>query len=353
MIKVNKGEWSEGYAFLKLLADGKLYAADENKERMQDKYFPIIRILREGHEYLPNTSNANVDIYLNDVKIQTLPMADFKTAAHDMFIDIGRLAKGKGSFAIPDAETFFQKIGATTPKAPSTEKADLNVEIHDVQTGFQNIVGFSIKSDLGAAPTLLNPGRTTNFTFEVAGLSPSDIAEINAIDSTRKIIDKMDAINAAGGELFFHSTDNEIFEENLMMIDSQMPVIVAEMLKGFYCRRTKECTLLADEIASINPLRRRKDFYLHNIKELLCASALGLKPATEWDGDDEANGGYIIVKTDGDVVAYHIANRKFFKEYLLRETRLDSPSTSRYGYCELYSEGDKTFIKLNLQIRFC
>ena len=32
MLKGNKGEWSEIYVFLKLLADGKLYSADENLE---------------------------------------------------------------------------------------------------------------------------------------------------------------------------------------------------------------------------------------------------------------------------------------------------------------------------------
>jgi HpaII restriction endonuclease. len=32
-LRGNKGEWSEIYTFLKLLADGKLYAADENLTR--------------------------------------------------------------------------------------------------------------------------------------------------------------------------------------------------------------------------------------------------------------------------------------------------------------------------------
>jgi hypothetical protein len=32
MIKGNKGEWSEFYAFLKLLSDRKLFAADELKK---------------------------------------------------------------------------------------------------------------------------------------------------------------------------------------------------------------------------------------------------------------------------------------------------------------------------------
>ncbi|MCL2399399.1 MAG: HpaII family restriction endonuclease [Defluviitaleaceae bacterium] len=351
-IEVNKGEWSEGYAFMRLLADGKLYAADENLNRLDNKFFPIIRILREGHEYHPNISGTNVDIFLNDTKLLTLPMDVFKAAAQDLFLDIGRLPTGKGSFPIPNMETFFNQIYVTTPKAPSSNKADLNVEIHDVQTGYQNVVGFSIKSDLGSPPTLLNPSGATNFTFEVVNLQASDIAAINAIDTRKKIIDRMAAIKDKGGDLQFHMIDHAGFEDILVMIDSQMPVIVAEMLKGFFFRRTKECSHLAEEVANINPLNRRKDFYLHNIKELLCASALGMKPVTEWDGKDEANGGYIIVKTDGDVVAYHIYNREFFKGYLLRETQLDSPSTTRYKYCNLYQEGDRIFIKLNLQIRF-
>jgi len=42
----NKGEWSELYALLKLLSLGKLYAADENINKVESVYFPIIQILR-------------------------------------------------------------------------------------------------------------------------------------------------------------------------------------------------------------------------------------------------------------------------------------------------------------------
>ena len=85
---------------------------------------------------------------------------------------------------------------------------------------------------------------------------------------------------------------------------------------------------------------------------MLCAIALGMKPATEWDGTDEASGGYIIVKTDGDVLAYHIYNRDAFRGYLLRNTKLERGSTSRHDFCTLYEENGKVKIKLNLQIRF-
>ena len=44
---LNKGEWSEVYTFLKLLADGRLYAADSNLNQIPSIYYPILKILRE------------------------------------------------------------------------------------------------------------------------------------------------------------------------------------------------------------------------------------------------------------------------------------------------------------------
>ena len=34
-MKLNKGEWSEVYVFLKLLAEGKLYAADKDLKKIE------------------------------------------------------------------------------------------------------------------------------------------------------------------------------------------------------------------------------------------------------------------------------------------------------------------------------
>ena len=45
-LKGNKGEWSELYAFFKLLADGRLYCGDGLLNRYDDKYYPILKIFR-------------------------------------------------------------------------------------------------------------------------------------------------------------------------------------------------------------------------------------------------------------------------------------------------------------------
>jgi hypothetical protein len=47
MLSGNKGEWSEIYVFLKLLAEGKLNAADADLNAISSIYYPIIKILRQ------------------------------------------------------------------------------------------------------------------------------------------------------------------------------------------------------------------------------------------------------------------------------------------------------------------
>ena len=57
---------------------------------------------------------------------------------------------------------------------------------------------------------------------------------------------------------------------------------------------------------------------------------------TPWYGNFNANGGYIIVKEDGDIVCYHFFDR----------------NTSRHLFGNIYQEGKLYFMKLNLQVRF-
>ena len=350
----NKGEWSETYAFLRLLADGKLFAADEQLNRIENMFFPILKIIREGingtqYEYHLDSKASKVKIFLNDKQVLCLPTSIFDEEAKHL---IGKIVAGKTSFKVTKTESFIKTIFITKLKAPTTDKSDINIQIHDVTTGYKNVVGFSIKSELGSAPTLLNAGKTTNFIYEVNGLDLSKIAQINAISTPTKLIDRMKAIAYEGGRLIFAGMENEKFKNNLIMIDSQMPIIVAEFLLGYYTKGISDCADLTDYISQVNPLSCNNEFYNHKIKDMLCAIALGMKPATVWDGTDEASGGYIIVKTNGDVLAYHIYNRDAFRSYLLRNTKLEKGSSSRHDFCKLYEKDGKVQIKLNLQIRF-
>ncbi|GFH42901.1 hypothetical protein Hs30E_14520 [Lactococcus hodotermopsidis] len=90
----------------------------------------------------------------------------------------------------------------------------------------------------------------------------------------------------------------------------------------------------------------------YKVKDLLVAIALGMVPKTKWTGMDEANGGYVIVKKDGDIVCYHIYDRNRLKNYLYDNTKFDSPSSSRTGAGVIAVTGGRGVMKLTIQIRF-
>ncbi len=349
----NRGEWSELYALVELMHSGKLYAADENVNRISDIYFPILRIIRQK-----DASNSidyvihedGVDVLVDGEKVSTLSKSYLTQTK--LLIYNGILSGADRSFEINGVPEVMEEMRIDKIKASSADKADILMQIHDIHTGYEPICGFSIKSELGMPPTLLNASRATNFVFEVKGLTDEDMNRINAIDSRNKIIDRISAISQKGEMKFVHAM-NDNFSANLMLIDSYMEDIIAAMLLDYYQDKASSCRELVELVEEKNPLGYpRKGFYEYKLKKFLCSVALGMMPSKEWNGRDEANGGYVIVKEDGDVLAYHIYNRDAFETYLLNNTKLERASTSRHGFAQIYKNNDKFCINLNLQIRF-
>lgn len=92
--------------------------------------------------------------------------------------------------------------------------------------------------------------------------------------------------------------------------------------------------------------------YEYKIKQFLLAFALGMTCSKPWHGTFNANGGYIVIKEDGDIICYHFFDRNDLENYLFYNTKFDTPSTSRHLFGKIYEQGGRFFIKLNLQVRF-
>lgn len=68
----NKGEWSELYAFMKLLSQGRVYAANEKVEKIEDVYYPILKIMREETrgeviDYIIDDNQINIEMHSNRI----------------------------------------------------------------------------------------------------------------------------------------------------------------------------------------------------------------------------------------------------------------------------------------------
>lgn len=350
----NKGDWSEFYVLLYLLGTRKLYAADEHLEKMDKYFFPIRKILRDDepktHVEFILSEIDRVKIYLNSELTREMSSREFLLEARQLYRDILR---GKSSFSIPHAEEFLDKLSLRRLAAPSSAVTDITVELHDTYTGIDQIMGFSIKSYIGARPTLLNASEATNFIFEISGLSGSEAQAVNSLQGKEKIMDRFQKIHDLGGKLHYLRPANDVFFGNLMMIDSRMHEILACLLEYSYRTNEKNCRKIISYLEATNPLHfAREGLYEYKFKQFLCAKALGMNPSRKWTGEDEANGGYIVAKANGDVLAYHLYNRDKFKQYLFDQTELDRGSTTRHNYATIFEENGKLYIRLNLQIRF-
>lgn len=363
MSSFNKGEWSELYAFIKLLKDGKIYAADENVNRIENVYFPIMKLIREEikNEKIDYYPGKKIRIYKDAQLIEEFNADSLEKRIKIIYerIFTGSRGNASGAFEIPETDEIMKQMHITKVKASSGKKVDLTMQIHDINTGYSPIVGFSIKSQIGNPSTLLNAGKNTRFTYEIFGIDDNDMEEINAINKSivREYIKaRMHRLFLSATAVKYYGMKDAIYEDNLIMIDTNLPAIYGEMILNYFRTLNKKvsgCEELSIILSEQNVFNYRKtDVYRYKIKKLLCAAALGMTPGKPWDGLDMATGGYIIIKKDGDVLCYHIYNRNYFEEYLIKNTNFDHPSTSKFDYGYIYKKNNRYFIDLNVQIRF-
>ena len=289
MLTGNKGEWSEIYTLLKIISDKNLIAGDSNLNKIESLIFPIIKILRdESNGTYEYAYNSDLVIIKGKEEEFRVPISQFKENA--VFL-LSKLRETTSStFSIPEIETFINSFKCVSLKAKSTLKSDIRIVIHDQRTGTTPELGFSIKSQLGGASTLLNAGKTTNFIYRVEDsyLTNDDISLINSINTRSKVIDRTKKIRDFSGKLVFTNTESSIFGNNLTLIDSALARILSEIVVLFFSSNCSKTVDLVNEITNINPLNFNLEtnhpFYSYKIKRFLTDIALGMMPSKVWTG---------------------------------------------------------------------
>lgn len=331
----------------------KLLALVERRGKITELFYPIVMILQREN------IARNQDVVfqtLGNEDIMRIPAFDFLKESEWLFKSIN---EHKGEFILPYIETFVRNICTHSSKVKSSDKTDIRIILHDRRTKINSEMGFSIKSQLGGDSTLLNASKATNFNFKVIGVDFSDdeIAAINSINPKRnKVIERVNAIKKKGASLVFDKVDNSTFRNNLVMLDGDLPAIIANLLLEQLNTGVSTLKELAERITETNPLKydieQASPFYAYKIKHLLTSAALGMMPATAWSGRFDANGGYLVVKKDGEILCYHFYDRNRFEDYLFSNAYLERSSTTRHEYATIVKEADGTLsFKLNFQVR--
>lgn len=352
--KANKGEWSELYAFFKLLVNHKIPAAGPDLKPIPGEEYNFLNIIREeipGQVYQYNLQQDGL------VRILDEDGNEVKTVSTDGLNDkaeaiLQAIAQATSStFEMPSLSSLMDEYLITKVKANSRIKTDLLAVVADHVHETNRQTGFSIKSYVGSLPTLINPSGHTNFIYEVDGFN-GDIEEVNAINQNPgKVQRRIAAIREQGGEFKYVGMSSQVFNKNLRFTDTLLPEIMAGMMLEYYSGSGSKWSDLVKVVAAKDS-ELAEDELQYKLEGFLRSAALGMVPATEWNRKLTTYGGFIVVLEDGRLVCYHLNNDDEFKEYMFTHTKLDTPSTTRFGFGGLYQKEDKLLFNLNMQVRF-
>ena len=353
----NKGEWSELLVFLKLLTEQKLFLSDEELNPKTD-YFNIRKVTTKniGLEYFIVNKST---IEISDKKSKDRRIIDTSKILNKETLQnlVEEIKKSRGTFVVSDFDIIKEALGFSVfVGGTRKQKSDILLDISNKSIE-KNDEGFSIKSFLGGKPTLLNASGNTNFIFEIKGINSLEIDNINGINTKTKLKDRITLIEKLGGSMIYVGAERENMNHNLKIVDSLMPNIIGHILLSFYKKRISKIEDIVEDIHNsglLNKEIRYGDLKVLEIKikKLLVDYLLGFFPGEKWDGEYESNG-TIVIKNSGDCVGFHIIDLKSLKDYLFKSVKLDTPSTTRHRFGNVYKEkGGKLYFKLNLQLRF-
>lgn len=190
-----------------------------------------------------------------------------------------------------------------------------------------------IKSHIGSSPTLFNCSQTSGFVYKIVGCNIDDMHRLNYKDGFVSIIKEI----KQNYSLEYVGCRNEIFEQNIRVVDSRMDEILQNAvllqvgyLDGLDSTRIPE---ISKALATLNPINVRNPevFYKAKLKSFLFASFAGMTASTEWSGRKMLTGGYIDVDREGELLYYRAISDDIFENYLFQHTYVDRPDR---GVCK-------------------
>lgn len=353
--QATKREWSELYAFFRLLADGYACAGTPQAETDKAIRIPVAMIQREEHDGTRQYILTGDNIQVKGENMDKLfPREDFQTVS-ELIWQAVRNSREDNVTSPDGVEEFLDEVAIFNLEAQTDDRTDFGIAFYAADAP---LTGVTVRSRLGKMFPLLDGGRSANFKFIQSGVrfATPTVNKINAEGDEDDVLSRMLMIERLGGTLRYDDVADKIFRSNLSLIDLHAGRLFAEMTRLMWTDGITRVSDLTEEIKKLNPLKIKDElinkhgYYEYKVKELLLALAGGMRPAKLYNGTDSAIAGMLFVTAEGDVLCYRRADRQTFADFLFHNTRLAKGPTEKDKYGYLERENGSYYFKLNFKI---
>jgi hypothetical protein len=348
----NVGEWSEVYALAYLLSNGGGFGADNQQQINHDLFYKVLAALFkqevDGSDLTYKVNDKDVDISVDSRLIGSVSRTKLAKLAKELHSQLLIPHEGR-AFALPKGDEVLNALMKTNASASSSSYSDIFLKIEDLRTKIPTpFIGFSIKSQLNAKSTLLNATAATNFKYEIVPKGRTAKGPIPRFGMSLK--PDMKKLVDLGYKLKFVKIMNSTHQNNMDLVDSNLAGYMANLLFETTQHSNNHFSNIAESVYP--PTEAGNKAVLLKLKQYLGYVMLGMTPTTPWSGQPNDFGGLIMVKQTGDVLFYYLYNMEDFQNFLYQNLKFEYGSRSRHNFGSPYKEGGKTFINLNLQLRF-
>jgi type II restriction enzyme len=335
----NVGEWSEIYAIARLLA-GEIIVTPVGKSFQIDAAQLQHSVSESPMEY--KVTNETISLTRDNRTESKVEQKEISELATLLLTDIRR--KSTRTFESRSGNALTELLGFSG--ASAVLRDDVRVRYGAGRAASWR--GLSIKSFLGARPTLLNASPATNFVFKLSGspLTLKHVAKLGHL--TMRPLFKY--LNDNSVSLEFVSMDSKTFEQSLRSFSPRLGTLVANLLRQAALQRKKLVKEVWIEVAK--SCRRDGQIVDADFLNFLGAVGLGLQPATRWVPRGADFGGFLIVNVNGDVELLDETAIEALGARLFNELRFEWGSRARHKFGVPYQVDGEVFLKLNLQLRF-
>lgn len=340
----NKGEWSEFYAFLKIISDGELLVLD--REDAAATKVAVVRVRKNAQAFLPNKAAIyRIAPGGTLVKPKLYPLGNTALARDCVASLLAKIQQSSGTFVHSDSEILAEKLGISVKSDTSQSKGDLALQFVRPDSGQPSALHeVSVKSWFGGDPTLFNASsRGTKLVYAVEGAPSSTLKRLFLEKSKPK--ETLSAILATGGRVEFLEFFSPEMSENarsLRATEAIAHLVLSHYKKTVSGRSTMPYVVSQARLADQKPVRAA-------LREFLRAAALGMTSSSTWDLKMSASDNYLLVSSTGDLIC--ILGRNKLEEFLYGLAYVDTPSTKRYDFGYPYETGKGWRLALNFQLR--
>jgi len=347
----NKGEWSKLLAISDVLSTGYVDVVFP-LEPAQGQKILAIDVFGGSTDIHFKINESKVEMWESGTKgkSQTIQRNWLQKHRETLFAEISTPQRNR-TFASAAGDEILNALGLNEALEVNSRN-DILLVVEDGQSKKRVEYTTTVKSWIGAKPTLFNSSMATNFRFQIFGQVPRRLLVAHPQVGPATMIQELLESKVS----FVLEDMDERLRDNLSIVHRQLPDFLASSVLASFSGVDRTLKSVVETAHSRDFLQigfnKSRKMYELMMRKFLLAVSRGMGASSTWRDDPSRRMAILKVAQNGCTELLPIEIESVFFEQILDTTKFETPSRNKFHFGNIIEIDGLNFIDLNFQIRF-